>query len=461
MAAGGMAEVFRAVCLGGSGVARPVAVKRILPHLTRDPTVVAMLVEEARIALSLNHRNVVRVVDLGQEEGSYFIVMELIEGQPLSALMTRAQERGQRIPLQLGFHVVQELLEALRYVHGLKNEEGQPLNLIHRDISPQNIMVTYDGAVLVVDFGIAKAADRAGLTQAGTLKGKPGYMSPEVVKGLPITQRLDLYALGVVMHELITLMPLREPGSPLQMLADVRRGSFKRFADLGLVVPPDAEDLIYRALAPDPSDRWESAAAMADRLTDVRRKEGWNWSASDVAAWLRPLFAEELRREEVSRVMAHSLTLGVDAPPPEASTVPAAAPWPRKKLGVTTLVAASTVLVTVLAATASRQDVPTAPSVVVAAAATATPPVITVPDVAPRRRQVRRPLSGMLTLQSRPWSRVFLDGRDTGLYTPVVDLPVVSGPHRVKLVNDVVDMRSEFTVNVAAGARVKEARRLR
>lgn len=513
IASGGMAEVFRAVAVGEAGFARPVAVKRILPHLTREPAVIAMLVEEARIASSLSHRNVVRVLDLGQENGTYFIVMEFIAGQPLSSILTRAEERGERIPLQLGFHVAQEALEGLRYVHELKDIQGNPLNLIHRDISPQNIMVTYDGAVLVVDFGIAKAADRASLTQAGTLKGKPGYMSPEVVKGLAITQSMDLYAMGVVMHEMITMQPLRTPRSPLQMLAEVRKGGFPRFDDMGCAVPEEAADFIYKALAPDPSDRWANAAEMGERLKEIRRKEGWLWSASDVAGWMHRMFPEEVRGEDAARGRAHNATMRMVSPPatelglPPPAMVPTEPAlgageqltwWKRKRVGIASLAAAGVMGAAALLTTTTPHAEPAravfAPEPEFVATVperepaslpveetrvdadaeqqTVTASVVEEPPPAPQPRQkekekerekraAARPQKALLSLQSRPWAKVILDGKDTGLFTPVVDLPVSPGTHSVELVNPAMNLATKFSVKAAAGARVKEARQLR
>jgi hypothetical protein len=298
IACGGMAEVFRAASLGSAGFTKLLAVKRILPHLAADQACVTMLIDEAKIASTLDHPNILQVLDLGKEKGTFFIAMEFVAGQSLNTVVVAALRKGFRLPLEFCFHAVAQATHGLSYAHQKTDPAGQPMNIVHRDVSPQNIMVAYDGSIKLADFGIAKAADRSTHTKSGTLKGKAAYMAPEQVEGRPIDQRVDIYAMGVVLHELIAMRRLRRAESDAQILFRVARGEFPKFDELGLEVPEDAAQVVYRALAPNPDDRWPDAQSFVSAMDGLARHHGWHWNAASVAAMLKPLFPEEMAKEK-------------------------------------------------------------------------------------------------------------------------------------------------------------------
>ena len=186
---GGMAEVFRAKAYGVEGFERLVAVKRILPNIAEDNEFITMFVDEAKIAVQLNHANIAQIFDLGVVDGAYFIALEHVHGRDLRAIFERCRQGGSPMPVAQACFIVMKMCEGLDYAHNKRDAGGRDMNLVHRDVSPQNIIVSYEGEVKLIDFGIAKAASKANKTQAGILKGKFGYMSPEQVRGLDIDHR--------------------------------------------------------------------------------------------------------------------------------------------------------------------------------------------------------------------------------------------------------------------------------
>src|SRR5919201_953905 len=203
IASGGMAEVYLARQAGAAGFEKLVCLKRILPHLARDRQFVEMFLNEARLAARLDHPNIVSIFDLGEANGNYFIAMEFIDGPSLRAVAKRAHERGERLPIAEVVKIVSMAAGGLHYAHDLAGPDGKPLGLVHRDISPDNILVHRNGVAKVVDFGIAKAVNSSGMTRTGTLKGKVAYMPPEQLRAEALDRRADVFALGVVLYEML------------------------------------------------------------------------------------------------------------------------------------------------------------------------------------------------------------------------------------------------------------------
>ena len=201
---GGMAEVFKAKTYGVQGFERFLAIKRILPNMAEDDEFINMFVDEARIAVQLTHANVVQIYELGKFENQFYIAMEYVSGRDMRQVLDKLRKETTTVPVPTTAFVISKICEGLDYAHRRTDPSGRPLNLIHRDVSPQNILVGYEGDVKITDFGIAKAEDRASKTQAGVLKGKFAYMSPEQVRGLPIDRRSDIFAVGILMYEMLT-----------------------------------------------------------------------------------------------------------------------------------------------------------------------------------------------------------------------------------------------------------------
>ncbi len=329
LAAGGMAEVFAATREGAAGFEKQVALKRILPHLVDDPELVEMFLDEARLASKLTHANVAQVFDFGEADGSFFIVMEWIRGKDLRRVMRAAADAGEAVtPVQAAL-VGQGVARALACAHGLEGDDGRPLGLVHRDVSPQNVLVSFDGEVKLTDFGIAKVATGRSRTAAGVIKGKCAYMSPEQARGEAVDGRTDLFALGVVLWELVSGQPLFTGRSDAEILRAVERFEAPPLQSVRAEVPPDLEALVARALAKDPAGRFATAEALAAALGDVVLAHADSSEALDLGALMRRLFPEEAagRRPGTARLPrpgsggAHAAGAG-DPPPRSVPTPP-------------------------------------------------------------------------------------------------------------------------------------------
>ena len=258
IASGGMAEVYLARQAGAAGFEKLVCLKRILPHLARDRQFVEMFLNEARLAARLDHPNIVSIYDLGEANGNYFIAMEFIDGPSLRAVAKRARERGERLPIAEMVKIVSMAAGGLHYAHDLADAEGKPLGLVHRDISPDNILVHRNGMAKVVDFGIAKAANSSGRTRTGALKGKVAYMPPEQLRGDPLDRRADVFALGVVLYEMIAGRRPWEGDSDVSLIGQIMTEEPKPLSTLRSDAPAGLTAVLDRALAKDREARYSS-----------------------------------------------------------------------------------------------------------------------------------------------------------------------------------------------------------
>ncbi len=285
LADGGMAEIF----LGKEPDGRPVVIKRILPHLARQSSFVAMFIDEARIGSQVHHPNVVEVHELGQVGNDLFLVMEYLAGESASGLLRRLVARGERLPLPLAAHIIAEACAGLHAAHALCDERGNPLDLVHRDVSPQNLFITYDGDVKVLDFGIATAAHRLTRTATGQVKGKFSYMSPEQCRGEYLDLRSDIFSLGVVLYELTTQRRLFKRPNELMVLKAVTEQPIPRPRRELPDYPPVLEAICMKALARDRELRHASALELRDEL---HRAIGMLGFRDDPRAALAQLMAE-------------------------------------------------------------------------------------------------------------------------------------------------------------------------
>ena len=301
VAVGGMAEVFKGVSYGVEGFERLFAVKRVLPNISEDQEFIEMFIDEAKIAVQLTHANIGQIFELGNAEDSYFIAMEFVQGKDTRAIFDRARARSIPLDIPMACHIVKEVCEALEYAHSKRNEKQEPLGLIHRDVSPQNILVSYDGEVKLIDFGIAKAAGKASKTQAGILKGKFGYMSPEQVRGKSIDRRSDLFSLAVVLFELLTLERCFQGESDFSTLEKVRNVDIRRPSAINRDIPPELERIVLRGLARNPDERYQTAAELQDALQKFLYQSGAFYARKDLAAYMRRTFDAQIR-DEASRL---------------------------------------------------------------------------------------------------------------------------------------------------------------
>ncbi len=267
LASGGMAVVYRALLDGPSGFSRPVAIKRIRPEFARDEAFRVMLLDEARLSGRLQHPNVVQVLECGEVEGELYIAMELLEGVDLRAVLVRSKQLRREVPAELVASFGAQLASALHYAHSLTGERG-PLGLVHRDISPTNVMVTNQGVVKLLDFGIAKAAGmlRDQDTRTGVVKGKFAYMSPEQAGGLDLDSRSDLFALGVVLTELLTLRQPFRGENDLATLRLVREAKLPPVTSVRPGLAPEWDRVLQRLLTVDPAKRFQTGEAVERAL---------------------------------------------------------------------------------------------------------------------------------------------------------------------------------------------------
>jgi serine/threonine protein kinase len=294
---GGMAEVFKAKATGVEGFERLVAVKRILPSIAEDEEFITMFVDEAKIAVQLTHANIAQIFDLGRVEGSFFIALEYVHGKDLRAIFNRTRQRGELLPVPMSCYAVMKLCEGLDYAHNKRDSTGEFLNLVHRDVSPQNILVSYEGEVKIIDFGIAKAAGKAGRTQAGILKGKFGYMSPEQVLGLEIDRRSDVFGVGICLYELLTGERLFVAESDFATLEKVRSVDVMPPSTYNRRIPEELEQIVMRALARDRDQRYQTALQLHDELQAFMHTSGNLFSRKDLSGYMHRVFSEEIDRE--------------------------------------------------------------------------------------------------------------------------------------------------------------------
>jgi serine/threonine-protein kinase len=289
IATGGMAEVYLARRAGPHGFQKTVAVKRILPQYARDPDFVAMFVDEARVCARLTHPNIVQVFDFGEQDGELYMAMEYVDGTTGARMIRAAAGRAEDIPLDVCIHITLSILHALECAHGARDDDGRPLSLVHRDVSPGNVLIDRTGAVKLTDFGIARAAEIERRTDAGQLKGKLGYMSPEQVVGRELDARSDLFTLGIVLAEMLILRPLFSGGKELDVLLRIRDADLGAIDRAGKRVPDDMRAVLFRALARDSSVRFPSAAAFAEALEDIVSRRRLQVGPSRVSAYVEKL----------------------------------------------------------------------------------------------------------------------------------------------------------------------------
>jgi serine/threonine protein kinase len=299
VAVGGMAEVFRAKRSGVEGFEKVVAVKRILSHLSDNKEFVDMFIDEAKMVAGLTHPNIVQIFDLGRIERSYYIAMEYVHGRDLRTILRRARERGVPVPLELSAFVVSRVCAALEYAHRKRDERGQPMLLVHRDVSPQNILLSFEGDVKLTDFGIAKAASKATITDKGALRGKLLYMSPEQAWGKPMDRRSDIFSVGIVFYEMLTGQKPFLGTSEMSILETVRECRVAPPTTLNPRIPEKMERIAMKALERDPEVRYQDAGEMHRDLERVLH-EGRPPTPRDVTLLLEQLFDEAERGSAVS-----------------------------------------------------------------------------------------------------------------------------------------------------------------
>ncbi len=319
---GGMAEVYKAKAFGEEGFERILAVKKILASIAEDEDFINMFIDEAKITGRLNHPNICQVFDLGIADGSHFIAMEYIAGKDLKTIFERGRRLGERVNIPKICFEIMKVCEGLSHAHSKKNPQGQPLGIVHRDISPQNILVSYEGAVKIIDFGIAKASGKTSQTQVGILKGKFSYMSPEQVRGLHVDHRSDIFSLGIVMYELLTLERLFLGESDFDTLEKIRKVEMSPPSLYNPHIPQELERICLKALAKSPEERFQTCGEFAEALEKFMRSQGFYFSNKDLAVYMKEAFSADIEFEAKKLDYYRSLNLKpIEAGQPDVQAV--------------------------------------------------------------------------------------------------------------------------------------------
>lgn len=308
-----MAEVFRGRQLGVGGFEKTVAIKRILQHYASDESFKKMFQAEANLSAQLQHPNVVGIYSNGAVDGYLYLVMEFIDGKNVRQMLTRAEKNQTTLPIEICTYIVAETAKGLDYAHNFTAEEsGQSLDLVHRDMSPQNIMISYDGAVKVVDFGIAKASSSGESTRAGVLKGKFGYMSPEQASGEKVDRRTDIFALGIILFEILTQRHLFATDDDMKTLNLVRAARVPKPSKLNSAIPAELDRIVLKALAREKSERYQKASELYEDLQRFMNQSFPKFIPTDFAKYMKDLFAQEMIEEKKRREKPGAEKVGAD-----------------------------------------------------------------------------------------------------------------------------------------------------
>jgi serine/threonine protein kinase/Flp pilus assembly protein TadD len=299
IAVGGMAELFRAKLTGVQGFEKLIAIKKILPNLSEEENLITAFIDEAKLAALLHHENIVQIYDFGSMDEEYFIAMEFLFGKDLRTIRRTAKKRDLALGLENIFYVISRICAGLDYSHNLKDLQGRPLNIIHRDINPQNILITYEGQVKIIDFGIAKAASQNTKTRENLIKGKLAYMSPEQANGRVIDHRSDIFSTGIIMYELLAVRRMFK-GETMHVLSLVRDAQYDPPEEVIPDLPPKLNDILRRALAKDPDDRYQSAGEMLADVEECAFELSLRPNARTFAQYMKELFEEEFVEEELA-----------------------------------------------------------------------------------------------------------------------------------------------------------------
>ncbi|MDI7269899.1 MAG: serine/threonine-protein kinase, partial [Myxococcota bacterium] len=302
--AGGMAEVYHAETESLEGFRKVVAVKKVLPHLVQNEKFMRMFLDEARLSLRMSHANVVQMFDVGQAGGSYYIIMEFVDGVSLKHIFDFTHARRMMLPIERSIHVMVEICKGLQYAHDLADHDGKPLCIVHRDVSPPNVLISKQGEVKLVDFGLAKATSQLEHTDPGIIKGKFSYLSPEAVEGLEVDHRADVFAAGIILHELLTGRRLFLGKNDYETVEQVRRAEIPPPAAVNPSVPRELERVALRALSRDLALRYQSAHEFGDDLYRFLFARGLKVSSFDIGDTVKTVL-----RETATRTAAPTITI--------------------------------------------------------------------------------------------------------------------------------------------------------
>ena len=312
IASGGMAEIFMAQTLGPGGFEKIVVLKRILPSFSGHQEFISMFIEEAKITSQLTHSNIVQIHEFGEIDNTYYLSMEFVDGKNLRQLLSRCEDLKHPMPLEHAVFIINKICEGLDYAHRFQDKKAQEsLHIIHRDVSPQNILVSYEGEIKLIDFGIAKIKAHEGRTKSGVLKGKFSYMSPEQASGEPMDQRSDIFSVGIILFELLTRQRLFAGPNDAATLKKIQEAKIPAPSLFNPDVPFELEEIVFKALMKDPTKRYQTAKDFHRELTRFLHTLNPDFTADYLATFLRSLFSTELleHKKHINEVLNSVVTL--------------------------------------------------------------------------------------------------------------------------------------------------------
>jgi len=437
-----MAEIFLASAHGPEGFVKEVVIKRIRAHLATERSFVEMFVSEARLASRLNHPNIVQIFDFDRVGDTHYLAMEYVRGRSLAQLLQRALHRGQPPGPMLAAHICLELLRGLGYAHRL-TEAGRPLGLVHRDVTPHNVLVSFEGAVKLADFGIAKLKHQA--TTAGMLRGKLAYMSPEQSRGDPVDARTDLFAVGVTLWEMLTGRSLFVGDSDMALIRAVQQQPIEPPDRLEPGVGAELSRVVMRALERAPEARFQTAQDFENALLELMLQSPRKREDTDVAAFIAAQFPEHLDEIEIADAspteILPSERLAVPSPggtpdigrPSLLSKI--SVPIWTIPLGVLVVLGVTRAVVPAQKMTVVDPYLPPAASEARAGLPTEAVPPAEKPDP-PRALPAPATRPGFLKVTVRPWARLVIDGKDHGeVEGAMKPIPLTPGPHEIRLIS--------------------------
>lgn len=340
LAAGGMAEVFVAESAGIEGFKKQVAIKRVLPALSRKEQFIAMFLDEARLSAHLSHSNVVSVFDIGVGDGTYFIVMEFVDGADLKHVIDHRKKIGSPVPVEAAVYIATRICQGLAYAHELTTVDGRPLNIVHRDITPANVLITKHGEIKIVDFGLAKASSQLAESDQGVIKGKFGYLAPETVAEVGVDHRVDVFAVGIILWEMLAAQRLFLGKTDYATVQLVAKAVIPPLSDINPTVPPALERILSRALARDRDVRYQTARDFGRDLTRFLFEYARPVSDYEVAELVRETMGiEALRPVDGTQKIADMIDMMLlefkslkdeDEPAPLSSIHPEIIDWPSE-----------------------------------------------------------------------------------------------------------------------------------
>ena len=306
IAAGGMAEIFKARFQVAGGQ-KTCVIKRILPHLAMNDDFITMFHDEARISVRLSHANIVQVFDFGNIEGDHFLAMEYVQGQNLGSLLKKLRKTGDTLPVPIALYIAAETAKGLHYAHSRADENGQPLGIVHRDVSPANILLSYEGEVKIADFGIAKAASKDAATKTGHIKGKASYLAPEQLLSKQLDARCDVFAMGAVLWEMLAGHKLFSGENELEIIAKVSRIKIEPPSSVNTTLPRELDGVVMKALQRNLRNRFQNAGELYRALMAVIRHFGIDVTSTEVGSYIKNVFTDELQAElEAERELSKS-----------------------------------------------------------------------------------------------------------------------------------------------------------